>query len=112
MTRSLSTGRSSVGMVIAACLSAPCFIGIVLLPLGLGAVAASTLFVFLDEYRFIFMLAALVLLGVSHWALRSAREFRPTTLLWVLTIVTLALIAAELIVDSPWDRRMLVGRFG
>ena len=109
MSKMLNAKWSSMVMLAGGLLSAPCFIGILLIPIGLGAVMATSLSAFLDTYRYTFMGVALVLLGVTHWGLRRAQaEFRPTRLVWILTIITLALIAGELIVDPPWARHALV----
>src|SRR5687767_11245964 len=97
-----SARTSSIGMVIGALMAAPCFLGIVAGAVGLGALATSSLFVFLDEYRLIFMIIALLLLIASHWGLRRARDFRPTRLVWGATIIVVGLIAAELIIDPPF----------
>lgn len=105
---SLNARWSTAGMLVAGLGSAPCFIGIMLLPLGLGAVTMSSVFTFLDEFRILFMIGALALLAISHWALHRAQEFRPTGLVWAFTVVVLVLIVGELIVDPPWARHALV----
>ena len=98
MIKKLNARWSSVTMVLSAIVGAPCFLGILLVPIGLGAVAASSVFVFFDQYRFIFMALAIGLLVLSHWGLRKAEVFRPTKLVWILTIVTAGMIIAELII--------------
>ncbi|UCC88348.1 MAG: hypothetical protein JSV81_03300 [Anaerolineales bacterium] len=109
MTTKLNATWTSAGMLIGALLSAPCFVGILLIPLGLGAVMMSGFSMFLDTYRYLFIVAALILLGVSHWGLGHAQEeFRPTRLVWVLTIVAALFILGELAVDPPWARHALV----
>jgi hypothetical protein len=109
MTSKLNATWSSTGMLLGALLSAPCAVGILLIPLGLGAVMMGGFFMFLDTYRYLFIVAALILLGVSHWGLRYAQEeFRPTRLVWVLTIVAVLFIISELVVDPPWARHALV----
>jgi hypothetical protein len=101
-----ATRWSSISMVIGALMAAPCFVGILVGLVGLGALATSSLMVFFDTYRYIFMAIALVLLGLSHWGLRRAREFRPTKLVWIATTIVVVFIAAELILDPPWSRHV------
>lgn len=98
------TGATSFGVVVAGLLSAPCFIGVMLIPLGLGAVMTSAAFKFLDTWRFLFMGVTLALLAVMHIGLRRSDVFRPTALVWIVTAIALALILGELFVDPPWAR--------
>jgi hypothetical protein len=103
-----ATRWSSISMIIGALMAAPCFVGILVGLVGLGALATSSLMVFFDTYRYIFMAVALGLLLLSHWGLRRAREFRPTRLVWAATAIVVLLIAAELIIDPPGNRHVAV----
>ncbi len=95
---------SSIALVITGLASAPCFIGVLLIPVGLGAVMTSAAFKFLDEWRLLFMGLTLVLLAVAHIGLRKSDVFRPTALVWGATVIALAFIIGEIVVDPPWDR--------
>ena len=108
MLKNINARWSSIGMLVGALMAAPCFIGILLIPIGLGAVMMSGAAMFLDEYRYIFMFVSLALLALSQYGLRKADVFRPTKLVWILTIIAIGLIAGELIVDPPWLRHALV----
>lgn len=98
------TPASSIGLIITGLLSAPCFIGVLLIPVGLGAVMTSAAFKFFDAWRYLFMGLSVALLVVAHIGLRKADVFRPTLLVWIATVVAVALILGEVIVDPPWDR--------
>jgi amino acid transporter len=101
-------GIASFFATVGGLIAAPCVIGIILIPLGLGAsVMASGPFKFLDDWRFVFMGLALVLLIIAHVTARRGGH-KVGALLWVITFLAVAFIAAELIVDPPWDRHALV----
>lgn len=99
---------ASLFATIGGLIAAPCVIGIILIPLGLGAsVMASGPFKFFDDWRFVFMGLAVVLLVVAHVTARRGGH-RVGVFLWVITVLAIAFIATELIVDPPWDRHALV----
>ncbi len=103
--------RSGIGSIIAALFAAPCVGGLLLMPLGLGATfMMSGAFVLLDESRYLLMVVALVLVGLTHWSARSAKTKirQPTRVLWVATVLVVIFIGAELVVDPPWARHALV----
>jgi hypothetical protein len=93
---------TSLGLIVSGLVSAPCFVGIALIPVGLGAVMSSALFTFLDTYRYIFMAVTVGLLVVAHVGLRRAEVFRPTWLVWGATVVAAVFILGELAIDPPW----------
>jgi hypothetical protein len=97
--RSFFQWLASIGALV----SAPCVIGILLIPFGLGAVMTSALFTWFDTYRYIFMAVAVALVVLAHVAARRG-GMGASKFLWVITVLTVAFIAAELIVDPPWDR--------
>lgn len=98
---------ASAGAIFVGLISAPCFISLLLIPLGLGAFMSTGVFIFLDGYRYLFMALALLAVLLVHWVLRRG-QFRPTRTIWVITFFVIALVAAELIVDPPWARHALV----
>ncbi len=98
---------SSIAATIGALFSSSCVVGILLIPLGLGSVMASGLFKFFDDYRFIFMAITLAFLVSAHVISRRAGGAN-ARFLWIITIIAVAFIAAEIIVDPPWDRHALV----
>lgn len=99
---------TSGGAVMTALFSAPCFISLMLLPLGASAFMSTALYIFLDKYRLILMAVALISLGFTHWALRKGSHFHPTKTVWVITIIVLVFVIGELVVDPPWHRHLLV----
>lgn len=96
--------KSAIGSIIAALFAAPCVGGLVLFPLGLVATfGLSGALVFLNEYRYLLMAAALLLLGLMHWSARRAKVAQPTRILRVATALVVVLIGAELVVHPPWE---------
>lgn len=99
---------ASTGAVAAALFSAPCFISICLLPLGVSVAMSSALYIFMDKYRLVFMAIALVALGLMHWSLRRGSHFKPTKTVWIITVIVLVFIVGELVIDPPWHRHLLI----
>lgn len=101
---------ASAGALATALFSAPCFISLLLFPIGITVGMSSALYVFADKYRFVFMAISLVTLGLTHWALRRGSHFKPTKTVWVLTVIVLVFIVGELVADPPWARHSIVDR--
>jgi hypothetical protein len=71
---------------------------------GLGAVASSALFTFLDTYRYVFMAATVGLLAVAHVGLKRAEVVRPMALIWAAAVITAVSILGELAIDPQWGQ--------
>jgi xanthine/uracil permease len=91
-------------------LAAPCAIGVLLIPLGAGSIMTSAAFKFFDDWRYLFMGLALVLLILSHIVARRAHRKTPV-MLWILTVLVVAFIAGELYFDPPFDRHANIPEF-
>ncbi|HEV3475646.1 MAG TPA: hypothetical protein VG602_09820 [Actinomycetota bacterium] len=91
-------------------LAAPCAIGVLLIPLGAGTVMTSAAFKFFDEWRYLFMGLALVLLVLSHIVARRSQKGTPVAL-WILTVLVVGFIAGELYFDPPFDRHANIPEF-
>lgn len=110
MQRSKPSRVTASGAVAAAVISAPCFVSLLLFPLGVTVGMSSALYIFLDKWRYIPMIVAIVALVGMHLAVRKGSHFKPTKTVWVITVLVALFVVGEIVADPPWSRHAIIMR--